>query len=270
VSITTADGWFAAAKQKARIAKTAAAATIALTPFSLLDVAGAPGAGSLTIGNTAAGLVPTDADAGYPTINAFGGGAKGYLGGANFRNSVAGAAILYDRLFHAGSFSLATLQTFTLAAQPAFTGRLPSGTDFSNLEILLEVNVAIAAAAVTVAIGYTSDTAVAGRTTGASASLSGFTTRRVIAMPLQAGDKSLSKIESLTVGGTVAATGSVNVIVARRLAEFDVRIANGLDSQGWDLIGSPEIFDTSALWLVAQPDSTSSGAPNLNLNILNG
>ena len=271
MAITTADGWFAAEKQKARIAKTAAATTIALTPFSLLDVAGSPGAGSLAVGNTANGVVPTDVDAGYPFLNTFGGGNKGYLAAANFRSSVVGGAILYDRLFHAGSFSLAVAnQVFTLASQPAFTGRLPGGTDFSNLEILLEVNVAIAASAVTVAVGYTNDLGTTGRTTGQSASLSGFTTRRIISMPFAAGDKSVSKIESLTVGAVAAATGSINVIVARRLAEFDVRIANGLDTQGWDVIGSPEIFETSALWLVAQPDSTSSGVPNLNLNILNG
>lgn len=270
MAITTADGWFAAAKQKVQVVKTASFATIAGQPFSTFDVAGNPGAGSLTIGNTANGLVPTDATAGTPIINAFGGAATGYLAAGRFRNSVTGGAVLYDRLFHAGSISMLALATTTLSAQPVFTSRLPGGTDFSNLEILLEINQAVSATATTVSVNYTNEAAVAGRTTGATASLSGFTTRRVVAMPLQAGDKGPSKIESVTVGGVVATTGTVNVIIARRLAEFDIRVANAVDAQAWDLIGGPVIFTDSALWLVVQPDSTASGIPSLGLDIING
>jgi hypothetical protein len=270
MAITTADGWFAAAKQKAQIVKNASFATIAAQPFSTFDVAGNPGAGSLAVGNTANGLVPTDATAGTPLINAFGGGATGYLAAGKFRNSVIGGAVLYDRLFHVGSISLLALATTTLTVQPVFTSRLPSGTDFSNLEILLEINAAVSATATTVAVGYTNEAAVTGRTTGATASLSGFTTRRIVAMPLQAGDKAPSRIDNITVGGVVATTGTVNVIIARRLADFDIRVGNAMDAQAWDLIGAPVVFADSALWLVCQPDSTASGIPSLGLDIING
>lgn len=270
MAITTADGWFAAAKQRASIVKTATATTVAAQPFSLFDVAGNPGAGSLTIGNTANGLVPTDATAGSPIINAFGGSAVGYLAAGRFRNTVAGGYTLYDRLFHVGSISMLALATTTLATQPAYTSRLPGGTDYSNLEILLEINAAVSATATTVSVNYTNEAGTTARTTGATASLSGFTTRRIIPMPLQAGDKGVQKIESVTVGGTVATTGTVNVIVARRLADFDIRIANGLDAQAWDLIGGPIVFADSCLWTVATADSTSSGLPTLALDIING
>lgn len=270
MAITTSDGWFAAAKQRLIIAKTTAATTVALTPFSLWDVAGNPGAGSLTVGNTANGLVPTDATAGAPGINAFGGSATGYLAAARFRNTVAGGATLYDRLFHDGSVALNALATTTLSTQPAYTSRLPGGTDYSNLEILIEINAAVSATATTVAVTYTNEAGVTGRTTGASASLASFPTRRLVQMPLQAGDKGVQKIESVIVGGVVATTGTVNVIVARRLADFDIRIANGLDAQGWDLIGSPIVWTDSCLMLVVTPDSTSSGLPTLSLDIING
>jgi hypothetical protein len=270
VAITTADGWFAAAKQKTSLIKTASAITIATVPFSLWDVAGSPGAGSLTIGNTANGLVPTDAVAGTPLINAFGVSALGYLASARYRSSVAGGATLYDRLFHAGSVLLNALATTTLTAQPVFTSRLPGGNDYSNTEILLEINAAVSATSTQVTVTYTNEAGVTGRSTGLSVSLSGFTTRRLVPMPLQAGDKGVQKIESIVVGGTVATAGSVNVVIARRLADFDVRVANGLDAQAWDLLGSPFVYADSALWLVSIPDGASSGLPTLMLDIING
>lgn len=269
MAITTADGWVAAAKDEINIRKTASATTIAAQPFSLLDVAGNPGAGSLSIGNTANGLVPTDATAGFPDIAAFGGGATGYLAAAAFRNSVAGGLTLYDRVFHAGSFACSSLTTFNLASQPDFSGRLPGGS-YANLEIFLEINAAMAASATTIAVGYTKEDGTTGRSTGASASLSGFTTRRLIPMPLQSGDKGVQKIESLTVGGATNASGTVNVIIARKLAEFDVRAVNALDKQGWDYLGAPIVYADSALWPVIIADSTSSGAPTLLASILNG
>lgn len=270
MAITTADGFFGAAKQRDKIAKTASFTTVAATPFSTLDVAGIPAAGSLAVGNTANGLVPTDAVAGFPVINAFGGGATGYLASAQFRNSVVGGAVLYDRLFHVGSISLLALATTTLSSQPSYTGRLPGGTDYSNLEILLEINAAMSATATTVSVSYTNEAGVTGRSTGASISLSGFTTRRVLSLPLQAGDKGVQRIDSVTVGGTVATTGTFNVVVARNLANFDIRVANALDSQAWDMLGGPVVFADSALWLVVQPDSTAAGVPALSYQIING
>jgi hypothetical protein len=128
--ITTADGWFAAAKQIVMNRKTTSITTVAGQLFSMFDVAGNPGPGTLTIGNITSGIVPTDAVAGFPVINAFGGGAKGYLALASFRSSVPGGATLYDRLWHAGSVSLLALATTTFAAQPVYTSRLPGGTDY--------------------------------------------------------------------------------------------------------------------------------------------
>lgn len=271
MAITTADQLVAAARSRPQTKKTASVTTVAATPYSMLDVAGTPGAGALSIGNTANGLVPTDATAGFPTILDFGGGNTGYLAEARFKSSVAGSCELYDRLFHAGSFSLATLQTFNLASQPSFLGRLPGGNDYSGLELFLEIASGnVSAAAVTVAIGYTNSDGVAGRTTGASGSLSGFAARRLIRMPLQAGDKAPQKIDSVTIGGATAAVGTVNVIVARLLADFDIRVANSMDRQPFDGTSGPIIFQDSALWPVLETDSTSSGLFKVGCSIVNG
>ncbi len=269
MAITTADGWFAAAKQAVGIRKTTSITTVAAQQFSMFDVAGNPGAGSLTIGNITAGLVPTDADTGYPTINAFGGAATGYLAQASFRSSVPGGCILYDRLYHAGSVSLLALATTTFASQPVFTSRIPGGTNYNWLEIQLEINAAVSATATTVSVTYTNEAGTTGRSTGAI-SVNGLITRRVVAMPLQAGDKGVQKIESVIVGGTVATSGTFNVILARRLAEFDIRVANALDQQAWDGTGAPQVWADSALWHVVQPDGTTGGAMTVNTTIING
>ena len=266
--ITTADQWFAAARRRVPMRKTAARTTVAAQMFSMLDIAGNPGAGSLNIGNTANGQVPTDATAGFPNIVNFAGGAVGYLGQAEFRNSVAGGCILYDRLFHVGSISLLATGTTTLSAQPSFTSRLPDGTDYGDVDLLLEINATVSATATTVSVNYNNETNTAQQSVAIS--VNGLTAGRVETFPILPGDKFARQINSITVGGTVATTGSVNVILARRLAEFDIRVANALDMRAWDGLGGPILFQDSALWPVIIADSTSSGVPRLSATIISG
>lgn len=269
MAITTADQLVAAARSRPLVRKVGSTA-IAFTPFSVLDLTGSPGAGSLNIGNTTSGIVPTQATGGFPAIPNFGGGATGYLAEARFKSSVVGSAEVYDRLWHAGSFSLATLRTFTLSGQPSYLGRLPGGTDYTGLEIFLEINAAIAASAVTCSVGYTNEAGVSGKFTGASVALTSFTTRRVIRMSLQAGDKAPQSINSLTIGGVAAATGSVNVIVGRLLADFDIRVANSMDRQPFDGTSGPIIFADMAVWPLIESDSTNTGTFKMGFSIVNG
>lgn len=265
--ILNADDYIAATRERVQIIKTGIFTVAGANPSSSLDVGGKPGNGSLTIGNTTTGVVPTDATNGYPLISPFAVGAKGYLGGAAFKSSVPGGAVLYDRLWHAGSISATALATTNFSGHPAYSQRLPGGTDYDNLEILLEINTAFSATATTIAVGYTNQDGATGRSTGASSSLSGFISRRLIRLPLQAGDKAPQRIDSATVGGTVATAGTFNVILARRLDDFDVRLANAKDTHSWDMTNAPEVFDDMALWAVLEPDSTSSGVFSMNIDI---
>ena len=90
VAITTGDGYVGSAKQIIPFTKTAPTTTIAATRFSVFDKAGNPGAGTLALTTATTGVCPTDATAGYPSINAFSGGAKGYLSRVAFASSVVG------------------------------------------------------------------------------------------------------------------------------------------------------------------------------------
>jgi hypothetical protein len=90
----------------------------------------------------------------------------------------------------------------------------------------------------------------------------------VMQVPLQSGDSGVQKLETYTI--TATGTGTANFIIARRLGVFDVRVANAMDAQAWDMIGGPIVYADSCLWPVVVPDSTSSGTPTLDLDIING
>ena len=89
MAISTFDGFIASTKQYLSMMKTTSRTSIATGWFSVFDVAGNPGAGVLAGTSAAAGVVPTDATAGCPTIDAFGGSAVGYLAQVDYGSSVA-------------------------------------------------------------------------------------------------------------------------------------------------------------------------------------
>jgi hypothetical protein len=263
------DSQLAAARQDCVMTKTQTATTVAAQWHTLWDRAGNPGAGSLAIGNTANGLVPDDTTTGAPRINTFGGGATGYINRIQFASTVACRIVLYDRLFHVGSINLNALATTTLSSQPSYVARLPN-SDYNGLRIFIEINATVSATATTVAVTYTNQDGTTGRSTGASASLSGFVTGRMVELPLQAGDSGVQRIDSVMVGGTVATTGSVNIVVMRPLASLRVRSANDGDVFGASRLGFKRVYETSCLALMVAADSTSSGVPDLEVQIING
>lgn len=119
MAITTFDGFIAATKQYVSVAKTASRTSIAAAWFSVFDLAGNPGAGTLAGTSTTAGVVPTAATAGTPAINAFGGGATGYLAQVDFGSSVASRLKLFDMVFKAGAYTFNA--NVTLSAQPSYS-----------------------------------------------------------------------------------------------------------------------------------------------------
>lgn len=272
MAITTLDGYIAAIKWAITLNKNQAAVSVAVNWHSLFDRTGNPGAGSLTIGNTANGLVPVAGSAGFPAVNAFSGANRGYISVVDFGSSVACRLRLFDRLFHVGSVSLLALATTTLSAQPSFASRVSysgGAADYKGLTIWLECNAAVSATATTVTVTYTNQDGTAGRTTSA-VNMSGFITSRLIQLALQTGDSGVQKIESIIVGGVVATTGTVNVLVLRSLWTARVRAANDGDVHGLDRTGLPEVFATTAFFLACAADSTSTGVPELEFEIASG
>lgn len=263
MAITTLDQYIAAASQQVSYLKFGSRTSVAGIPFSVFDLAGNPGGGTLAIGNTANGVVPTDAIVGYPIINAI--NATGYIGGISFGSTVACRMILMDCLFSAGAYAFNA--NTTLTSQPSFAGRVPGGTDFNNTELWLEAVTAFTGNQ-SIAVTYTNQAGTAARTTGTIATGVAPIIGRMLQLPLQAGDTGLQKIESVV--SSVASVGTFNVHVMRRLWMGRVRLNNDGDSHDFLKTGMPQIFADSALRLIIMADSTATGIPEFMAEIVDG
>ena len=265
MTITTLDGYIASAKQVITFLKTAGRTTAAGIWYSVFELAGNPGNGVLAGTNTAAGVVPTDLTAGTPFINAYGGGATGYLTKLQFGAQVSCRLMLCDLLFKAGAYAFNA--AVTLAAQPSYASRVPSGTDFKGLRIFIEA-VTVFTGTPSFAITYTNQDGVAGRTTGVLSAGVALNLGRMLEMPLQAGDTGVRTIESVT--ATVATVGTFNVLVIRPLWTGRVPVANSGDNHSLDITGMPQVFVDSALMLMVAADGGTLGNPELLIEIANG
>lgn len=264
MAIATLDQWIASSKQQITLTKgPAVRTTIANIPFSLFEIQGQPGSGVLAGASTTAGVVPTDADAGFPLINSFGGGA-GYLNNLVFSGGSACKFMFYDVLWKGGAYAFNA--NVTLSAQPSYSARVPNGTDYSNTEIWLETVTAFTGNQ-TITVTYTNGAGTTGRSTGAIATGVAPTLGRMLRLPLQAGDEGVQKIESVV--SSVSTVGTFNVLVLRRLATGRIG-NNGLLAMGPMDLGMPQIFDTSALGFLVTMDSTSSSNPEVFATIVSG
>mgnify|MGYP003442982069 CR=1 FL=1 len=163
MTISTIDGVIAAASQCVQINKTASVVAVALMNTQVLQAAGNPGAGVLAGSDTASGVVPTDATTGFPVIQAFGGGATGYIAGITFGSTVPCRIKLFDCLFKAGAYAFNAATT--LASQPSYSSRVLGGTDYSNTEIWIEAATAFTGNQ-SIAVTYTNQAGTTARTTG--------------------------------------------------------------------------------------------------------
>lgn len=264
MAINTLDNYIAAVKQRVQYCKRTSRTTVANGWFSMFDLAGQPGAGVLAGSNTESGVVPTDAIAGYPLISAFGAGTTGYLSKLEFANTVACRISIFDRLFVAGAYAFNA--STTLSSIPTFISRLPNN-DYTDLEIWIE-QVTAATGNQAVSVGYTNQAGTSERTTGAVGIGSAPTVGRCWQLPLQAGDSGIQTINTVT--GSVATVGTFNVMVLRPLWSGRVPLANGGDVHDMLRTGLPLVYDSSSLFILVCPDSTSSGIPELSMEIANG
>lgn len=265
MAITTRDGLVAAvaAAQRIEMVRTAVRTSVAAIPFSVFDLAGSPGAGVLAGSNTANGLVPTDATTGCPVITAFTGANTGYVTRLEASNTVSCRVALYDCLFKAGAYAFNAATT--LASQPSYSGRDPSGV-YNNTELWLECVTAFTGNQ-SIRVEYLDQGGAAGDT-GTIATGIAPIVGRMLRLPLAAGDTGISRVNVVT--STISTVGTFNVLVLRRLGEARVRVANDQIVQGFDLTGIPKVYADSALMMLVRADSTSTGLPELVVDVANG
>jgi hypothetical protein len=270
MAIVNLDGVIAAAKQTVALTKTAGSAVgVAARWQSLFAVAGDPGAGTLAGTSTTAGVVPDDTVAGYPSLNAFGSGNLGYLSAARFGSNVACRVKLYDRLFVAGAYAFNA--NTTLSSPPSYTARLPaSNTNGVGLEIWVEL-VTTGAGVQSVNVTYNNQSGTS-HTTGATANPTGANgvVGGCFQLPLQSGDSGVEGIT--TIVGTVATVGTFNVMVLRPLGYARIKIANDVDIQDMLRTGLPQVFATTALYMLVSTDAAGAATNSFDcsLDVING
>jgi len=264
MAITTPDGLIAAAKQRIQMWKSATRTAVAAAPFSVFDLAGNVGAGTLAGTSTTTGTVPTDATAGCPIINAFGGGNTGYISRIQGSSPVACRIKLYDVLWKAGAYAF---NVSTSGNSPtSFSSRIPNGTDYTGLELWYE-QVTAGTLVQNVNVTYNDENG-ASSTTGVYAMPAAMILGRMQQIPLAAGDKGIQGVTGVV--GTVASAGTFNLLVLRPLGEVRIRVANDSVIQDAFATGLPIIYADSALIMVVVADSTATSLPELVVDISNG
>ena len=264
MAITTTDGIIAGAKQRILMSKTGSRTSVAAAGCSVFDLAGNIGSGTLGGTSTTTGVVPTDATAGCPTINAFGGSNVGYIARVEASNAVACRIALYDCLWKAGAYAF---NVSTSANSPtSFSSRIPGGTDYTGLELWYE-QVTAGTLIQNVAVTY-NDQAASSSTTGTIAAPLAMIVGRMFQLPLAAGDTGIQGVTGVV--GTVASAGTFNLLIMRPLDELRIRVAN--DGIVHDALstGMPIIFADSALMMIVTADSTATQTPELVVDIVNG
>ena len=264
MAITTLDGIIAGAKQRILMYKSASRTSVAAYGCSVFDLAGNPGAGTLAGTSTTTGTVPTDATAGCPTINAFGGGATGYISRIEGSNIVSCRIALYDMLWKGGAYAF---NVSTSGNSPtSFSSRIPGGTDYTGLELWYE-QVTAGTLVQNVAVTY-NDQSAASSTTGTYAMPLAMIVGRMQQIPLAAGDTGIQGVTGVV--GTVASAGTFNILIMRPLGEVRIRVANDGVVQDALMTGMPQVFADSALRVIVTADSTATQLPELVVDIVNG
>lgn len=264
MAITTLDGLIGAAKQRCVISKTASRTSVAAIPFSVFDLAGNPGAGTLAGTSTTTGVVPTDATAGFPIVDAFGGSATGYISRVSFNSNVACVIRLYDMLWKGGAYAY---NVSTSGNSPtSYSSRVPGGNNYKGLELWLE-QVTAATGIQSVAVNYNDQDGNASTTPTQSQGTAGIV-GRMTQIPLAAGDSGIQGVTGVT--GTVASAGTFNLLVLRPLAEARIAIANDMKVLDFLGTGMPQVFADSALFITVTADSTATQLPFVSVDIANG
>lgn len=262
MTISTLDGYIASSKQILCIQRSGARTTQAGLWFQTFDLAGKPGAGTLAGTSTTTGVVPTDATAGCPPINAFGVGATGYISQVEYGNTVACRMRIYDMLWKGGAYAF---NANTSGNTPAsYSSRVPN-SDYSQCELWYE-QVTAGTGIQSVNVTYNDQDGTSSSTGAFSIGTTGIV-GRMHQIPLAAGDSGIQGVTGVT--GSTATAGTFNLLVLRPVWTGRVRIANDGGSHGLDMCAMPEVYDDSALIVAVAADSTSSGVIDIRLTIAN-
>ena len=271
MAITSQDGLLSALGGAQRLYwNKASVASTAGRPTSLWSAAGQPGVGSVTLGQAAAGVVPTDADVGaMPFNNPVSG--NSYLGMAGGLSAANGLIVLHDVLWVWGSGGSGWVVTTTTAQNTTSPAALTRPDALgNNTEVFLEVLATMGAGAATPTIGYTNSAGTASR--ASSGMNPAYATAAAIGscffFNLQAGDTGVRSIQSLTLN-TSMSSGTARICIARRVAEIPCSANIGFKYDAYSL-ALPQVYNDACLVPIFFPNATATGPTVLSIALPQG
>jgi hypothetical protein len=251
MAITTVDLLVAAAKQVRPYYKASATSKGAGSYHSLWTVAGLPGAGAAA--GTAAGAACDNTTVGAHAFTSPGGANLAYLAALELAGATQGNFILYDRLVHTS-----TLSGIVTTAQTVGSAALTRYTTGEDVECFLEFYSPTGATAVTATISYTNEAGTAGRS-GSAAVVATTVAGQLIPVTLQAGDKGVRSVQSVTLSASTLTAGNFGITLVRRLAHVPNMVANIGATLDFGDTGLPQIVAGACLGFMVLCTATNTG-----------
>lgn len=269
MAIATLNDAVAGARPPVYFAKNVTGTMVAGRPHSLWTIGGNPGAGSAAA-NTAGGVVPTNATAGALSKGNPSAGEAHLLDLLGVSSAQPGTLLLCDRLLHIQGNSGGTAIDETLtSSQTINSTTLPSrcptdaiddtpSTNGHGIYIGVEVVTATGAGTPTLTLGYTNSAGTAGHTaTNSTPTVASSIAGTFYRIGLQAGDVGVRSIQTYQQSATWT-SGQLNLVLYRPIKAIPIP-ATGIPTQvDWLSGGGPRIYDSSCLFFIFVPNTTTT------------
>ena len=89
-------------------------------------------------------------------------------------------------------------------------------------------------------------------------------------VPLQSGDKGVRSVQSVTLSSTTGTAGNFGITLMKRIATIPLTTANVPNVQDFASLGLPAILNDTAINLIHQGTTTSSGIILGNMIFIEG
>jgi hypothetical protein len=242
MAITTVNGIIGAGKQTLVWVKTGMSNVAAAGVWtSSWNMAGTPGAGTLSAGNTTTGTTFTDATTGAPTFVNPTGGNFSYISKLWFNASQVGTWVLFDRVVGVGALTPSNTTYTSLAVSEISSSRIGDGGD---CELWAETVTTLGAATYAQTVNYTD---ADGNSKTATLTLA--QTAAPNMLPFVMGAAPARGIKAITsASGNTNGSGTFNILILRRLLEVNIDVANSGKVLDFPQTGFPRVYDDSCLF----------------------
>lgn len=191
-----------------------------------------------------------------------GGGRQKWLVHASLGAQRSGQLIIYDRLLHIGGFSGTSVSAQNVG------GSITRYTDGVGNLAYFEVYTAIGATVVTATLSYTNDLGNPATSTIRVGNLFPRQRSQIASFPLNAGEKGVAAVTSVTLSGTTGTAGNFGITIGHPLMDVvgnsgtSANYGVGATSSVNLMSGDPEVLTDACLALIHQ---SSSGATQFKM-----